>query len=222
MINKLINKRDNDINKRLLFETFDLRKLTLLCGANGSGKTTLIKCLLENKIFSIDKTENTKHLIYNYSNSKNNYRFVGDVNASFTYKDLFEPYNVIKKMNTGLLSEGQAMIYSINDFLYAIDNLPKEEGVNYLILVDEFDSGLSINMINKVLERIALLNKREDLQFVISFNSYQVVKYFPNSAVSMYDGNCVHFNDYTQFELFICDSKYLEMINKNTEIDIDD
>lgn len=222
MINKLINKRDNSINKRLLFDTINLNKLTLLCGANGSGKTTFIKCFLENKISSMDKTENIKHLIYNYSNSKNNYRFVGDVNSSFRYKDCFEPYNVLKKMNSGLLSEGQAMIYSIKDFLYTIDNLPKEDGINYLILIDEFDSGLSINMINRVLERITLLNKREDFQFIISFNNYQVAKCFPNNIVSMYDGNPIHFNDYAQFEKFICDNKYLELISKNAEIDIDD
>ena len=57
-----------------------------------------------------------------------------------------------------------------------------------IVLLDEIDSGLSIDNINYLCRKIRRIAKKwSDTQFFIAFNSPEILGYFPY-VLSMYDG----------------------------------
>lgn len=186
-----------------------------LFGPNGIGKSTLIRAIgttleVDQKVsaYKKDGTIDTfkdylmkewkrKGCVINrddkplkvltYINSESNCR----------YRDMtggrFDPYTVYNRLLANNLSEGQSIIYSVFD-LFEILKPGKEfsvliENGELLVLIDEMDSGLSIDNLDMLMRKIKyILRKRDDVQFVFSFNNPRVLKHFPE-VISLYDGN---------------------------------
>lgn len=109
------------------------------------------------------------------------------------------------------LSEGQSLMFSVMEFL---DILLKEEeihqpGEQNIILLDEIDSGLSIDNIDSVCRKIKrIVKKWDNTQIFMSFNSPEVIKFFPY-VLSMYDGKLHKIDSYEAMS---------EEIHKNKKI----
>jgi Fe-S cluster assembly ATPase SufC len=88
-------------------------------------------------------------------------------------------------------------------------DIPKKEGINYVFLFDELDSGLSIDNVDIIMRKIKyIVDRRDDVQFFISFNNPRVLKTFPN-VISLYDGNCIKLNN---------EDDMMDVINENKEM----
>lgn len=220
MFKKLKIKKDSELGKRLLFKEFDvLGKVNLLCGGNGVGKSTFIECFLENQLKAIkDENDNpdSVYSLYRYIDSKDNYSNINNSNSHFTYKDYYDPFIIGRVISQKELSEGQCIINSINDFLYAMSTLPDENDINkYIILIDEFDSGLSVDNIKVVLNKIKdIVNNRNDIVIFIAFNNYYCCEFFPDSIISMYTGKQIKFKDHKEYVDFICNEENLKLIKR--------
>ena len=180
-----INTKENKI---VMFNSCKCNKnLNLLFGANGVGKTSFLKY--------IDKCTNNKDL-------SNNIRLREGYKAFNLYSFSISIFSMISSSS---LSEGQSIIFSIQDFLeYLENNLPYENDVSNVILMDEIDSGLSVDNIKYVMDRVNnILSERKDIQMFISFNNYAVCENNPNNVLSMYTGKYIKINGYRQFRYYI-------------------
>lgn len=162
-----------------------------LFGPNGVGKSTLIKAL-ENQRGKITIDRPTQ--FYSYQNSRDNFK----VREARTYTENFDLGFISAKFGAKSISEGQSIIYSMFDLLDGLkpgNGLNPKNGKDMTILLDEIDSGMSIDNIDITMRKIKkLLNLRSDLQFIISFNSPRVVKHFPE-VLSMYDGQMIELHN---------------------------
>ena len=78
-------------------------------------------------------------------------------------------------------------MFDLLDALYPGKPLDEKEK-DTLVLLDEIDSGLSIDNIDITMRKIKyIVRKRDNVQFIFSFNSPRVLKHFPE-VLSMYDG----------------------------------
>lgn len=197
------NTREESI---LFFKGADLTQFTTrvipLFGPNGVGKSTLISALEQQKLnITMDRPTG----FISYQNSRDNFK----VREPRSYLESFEPWFIKSKWDAKTISEGQSIIYSMFDLLDGFRNggaFPEEEGLDQLILLDEIDSGMSIDNVDTTMRKIKyLLRIRKDIQFIISFNSPRVLKHFPK-VLSMYDG--------TSLELHT-DEDMLKEINRN-------
>lgn len=185
------------------------RQVNLLFGGNGAGKTTFIDYLkectnnrrLNKNIQLMDGYES--FTLYAFSNSGNNYKKVGSAKSKLG--DSTDPGMIVKKYNASRLSEGQSIIYSIEDFLWFLENqLPYKEKESNVITIDEMDSGLSVDNIEYVMTRLNnLARARDDVQMFISFNNYATCEYNRADVLSMYTGKYVEINGYKQFRRYI-------------------
>ena len=125
--------------------------------------------------------------IIKYRNSEDNFR-------SKESRGLFDDFDIAMlnaRWEAKSLSEGQSIVYSVNDLLNGLmpgktDLVP--EGTHGIVLLDELDSGLSLDNLDMALRKIRkIVTKRNDIQIFMSFNTSYVLKYFPE-VVSMYDG----------------------------------
>jgi energy-coupling factor transporter ATP-binding protein EcfA2 len=159
----------------------------------------------QNKIDKCDlKLEyNNTNIVYKYFNSEDNFR-VKRMGIAV------DPVLFNCKYDAQSVSEGQSIIYSIFDLLTVIrKDIPKKEGINYVFLFDELDSGLSIDNIDIIMRKIKyIVDRRDDVQFFISFNNPRVLKTFPN-VISLYDGNCIKLNN---------EDDMMDVINENKEM----
>lgn len=72
------------------------------------------------------------------------------------------------------------------------------ENQDTIVLLDELDSGLSLDNLDYLLKKLRLaVQKRDDLQIFLSFNQPYVLKYFPD-VLSMYDGQWHRIADETE------------------------
>jgi len=216
MIHKIKVKKNSYPGEILLFNEINLSslptpKIVPLFGANGSGKTTLIKSL-ENKgdyknSLTIEKDDG-KHIILLYRNSSNNFR-VRKLGAHCT------PEELAARFNAQSISEGQSIMYSLNILLYELkynETSVFKSSNQYIVLLDEFDSGLSIDNIDNVLNSLKYIGENnENIQVFFSFNNPYVLKYFPY-VVSMYDGKVHCIKD--QAEMFDEIMKHKAMLAK--------
>ena len=96
------------------------------------------------------------------------------------------------KFNSQYISEGQSIIYSMFDLLDAFRKngaFEYHEDKDSIVLLDEIDSGMSIDNIDTTMRKIKYISRiRDDIQIIMSFNSPRVLKWFPE-VFSMYDGN---------------------------------
>ena len=200
------------LSSKLLFDTLRLgSKLTLLCGGNGSGKTTLIRSICGNRD-CMDFSSNV--LVYEYRNSENNYlnSTVQHELRSFDrteiakYADYRDKHDKMEGM-----SEGEASTCSSSDAVMLIEEVNEQNHKQGLVLLDELDSGLSIDKIRLLCIKLRCAMRRGcNAQVIMSFNSYEVYKCMSDFGkaekhsewlriISMYDGSDVTFKSYDEY-----------------------
>ena len=190
MIQSITVHPDTLLHSILFFETADFsqfdKHVIPLFGPNGVGKSTLIKGIETHRDLDI-KLNGKPTGFYSYQNARDNFK----VRQPRTYMESFDPVFLTSRLDAQSVSEGQSIIYSMFDLLDGLrknGGLPPEEGKDMVILLDEIDSGMSIDNIDLTMKKIkTLVRVREDLQFIFSFNSPRIVKHFP-FVLSMYDG----------------------------------
>lgn len=189
--------READI---LLFDKLDLdslpnERIVPLFGPNGVGKSTLLDGLLKasegNRNAGVKAKINKKTVVFSYRNSEDNLR----VRKPKTYMESFDPFLLKAKFDAGSVSEGQSIMYSIYDLIDGIGtskNAMKYEGKDIVVLIDELDSGLSIDNLDRILKKLKYsTERRKDVQIVFSFNNPYVLRYFPD-VVSLFTGEVIH------------------------------
>lgn len=125
--------------------------------------------------------------VYSYCNSQDNLR--RGSRDKLANADRFVSFFMAKN-----LSEGQTIIYSLKDFIngFISDKEAHKEGQNILLLMDEWDSGLSIDNVLYLCRRMkVLVHKWPDVQIIFAFNSPAVLAVCPD-VVSMYTGEVLH------------------------------
>ena len=158
--------------------------INLLFGGNGQGKSSLIEYLehltrvpgkyltAQEEIVwdycSLVKSEGAFE-VYTFSNSKNNARYDYQPQDTFTFFRHFQSTS---------RSEGQSVMQSVNDFLSVLnDDKVINPDKDYIILIDEIDSGLdAINcryLVNKIKK---ILKRKPKLQVFVAFNQYEMTK----------------------------------------------
>lgn len=187
-------------SKILLCDHLDLdslpnKQIIPLFGPNGVGKSTLLDGLLafhERKQNAGVKAEVDKaSILFSYKNSQDNLR----VRKPKTYMESFDPFLLKAKFDAGSVSEGQSILYSIYDLIDGIGtskNAMKYEGKDIVLLIDELDSGLSIDNLDRILKKLKYyVGRRKDVQIVFSFNNPYVLRYFPDT-ISLFTGEVIH------------------------------
>lgn len=198
-------KSENSLEKELLLtKKFDLALMPKLnfipiIGANGCGKSTLLRCLSNHgkgvyghQALDISITRPTD--VYRYLNSKDNFK----IKAPSDKIRGFDVVELADRYYSSRLSEGMGMVHSYMPLLDGLHNdaIPKNDDRDILIILDEFDSGLSLDNIDIVMNKIIDISiKRQDIQFIFSFNNPFILHYLSycdNMLLSMYDGKPVH------------------------------
>ena len=198
MIERIIIDKSSIIGKILFFEEVDLTQFENhaipLFGPNGVGKSTLLEGIetrgrgLKYEGITVKCTPDIKTMMYSYRNGADNLKSC----EPRSYELSFNPVYMLRRMNVQNMSEGQSIIYSMYDLLDGLSS--SKNGIEIgddehcVIALDEIDSGLSIDNIDKTMRRIKhILSKRPNVQFIFSFNSPRVLRWFPE-VLSMYDG----------------------------------
>lgn len=184
----------------LLFdEVKNVKKLNILFGGNGVGKTTFLNAIKDNKLsFELDNEKDV--LIKSFTNSIDNMK----INSQ--QKELSSTRDVVKLFNSNSFSEGQSIIHYVLSFLYDIKELETDKQI--VVLLDEVDSGLSVENINMLLWQIKDLIDTKNVQFFISSNHYHFVYAFKN-VLNMYDGKYIKIESYEE---------YFERLNNGIQI----
>lgn len=212
MIKSVSVKPDTRTAAILFFQTADFQdqRVIPLFGPNGVGKSTLIKELEKHQEVTII-TDGIQTECYSYQNARDNYRD----RQPRSYLESFDPCFMAAKLDAQSISEGQSIIYSMFDLLDGLrpsGQLAPQEGVHKLILLDEIDSGMSIDNIDTTMRKIKnLIRKRDDLQFIFSFNSPRVLKHFSH-VLSMYDGTFIDLH--TDDDMLVEINKHKKMFDK--------
>ena len=209
MIRKIKVIPDTFEDHILMVKEFDLTKmpdirLIPIFGANGVGKSTLLKAIAGNSprqfrrpgARAVELVTDKKTDCYSYIGSTDNFK----VRQASTYRQAFDPMFLSMKLDARDLSEGQSIIYSLFDLLKGAakaggDFFDPEDDADKVILIDEMDSGLSIDNIDAAMRYVKRsLKNRTDTQFIISFNNPYLLHHF-DTMLSMYDGNPVTLHD---------------------------
>jgi len=203
MLTKIQVKKDSTLSKILFFDSIELKQVTLLFGGNGIGKSSLINAILKQDIvYEYDKSV----LLYSYINSKQNFKEL-ERNDHLDYRDMFDPSLIARKFDASELSEGQSIVYSLQDIFKLCSQLDSSD--DHLILLDEIDSGLSVENVDYVAKKIkAICKKYPYIQFIIAFNNYVFCKTF-KEVFNMYNGEWIKINSFDE---------YFDIINSNKKM----
>lgn len=183
----MITEIKNVSNPLLLFKSISkLGKINLLIGGNGVGKTTLLNAI-EQKSNTIEITGDISKL-YTWKNCKDNHRYNNPSPYASDYNE-----SLISLMFSHERSEGENIAHSF--LTWFEDN--NEPGAVFLI--DEIDSGLSVDSLNGIAHVIVGAINKHDCQFIMSVNSWHLLYVF-DTAISLIDGKPIKFNrDYDKF-----------------------
>ena len=206
MIKSISINKGSNLEEILFFDNeIELKQVTLLFGANGVGKSSLIKEMLKQKEIKFNCDKETK--LYSYINTEQNFRNM-DKNSNLSYKDMFNPYLFKQKFDASELSDGQSIIYSLQDIFELCVQI-KDDSNDSVILLDEIDSGLSIDNVAYLSDKIKeIANKYSNIQFIIAFNNFEFCRNFPK-VFNMYDGEYINIENYDH---------YRDIINSNREM----
>ena len=150
--------------------------MNLLFGGNGQGKSSLIEFIsaFSGKSFEGEKLkkyckvehDGERFVIYQFSNSKNNKRYDRDPSDMFSFARVWDAKEQ---------SEGQTVMQTVCDFLYALDHM--ECSSNALVLIDEIDSGLDACACQYLVKRLRkVMKEHPNMQFLLAFNQYEMSK----------------------------------------------
>lgn len=205
MIKSISINKGSNLEEILFFNKMNLEQVTLLFGANGVGKSSLIKGILKQKEIKFNCDKEIK--LYSYINNEQNFRNMNK-NSNLSYEDMFNPYLINKKYNAEELSEGQSIIYSLQD-IFELCMQIKDDSNDSVILLDEIDSGLSIDNVDYLSDKIKeITDKYSNIQFIITFNNFEFCRNFPK-VFNMYNGKYINIESYEQ---------YRNIINSNREM----
>ena len=205
MIKSISINKGSNLEEILFFNKMNLEQVTLLFGANGVGKSSLIKGILKQKEIKFNCDKEIK--LYSYINNEQNFRNMNK-NSNLSYEDMFNPYLINKKYNAEELSEGQSIIYSLQD-IFELCMQIKDDSNDSIILLDEIDSGLSIDNVDYLSDKIKeITDKYSNIQFIITFNNFEFCRNFPK-VFNMYNGKYINIESYEQ---------YRNIINSNREM----
>lgn len=170
-------------------------RIVPLFGPNGIGKSTVINSLLscannkENEFF-VERTS-APMIVLGYCDRKDNFR----IREPRDMDEAYSPSFFNRRFNANSISEGQSIVYSIMglfDIIGTGKNAIHNEGKEYLVVIDEIDSGMSIDNLDKLMRKLKnTAKKREDVQVIFSFNNPFILRYFPD-VLSLYTGQPIH------------------------------
>ncbi len=187
-INTIKGSFEDDI---LLFKEVTPKKLNILFGGNGVGKTTFLNGIV-NSTLKIESSD--KYDVLSFVNSQNNFKH----NNPHPFDNEFNN-KLIQKVESGTMSEGQSIIFSVIDFFKKVKEKSSSTKNTIVVILDEVDSGLSAENINMILHFIAeITNEYNNVQFFISSNAYHFVYVF-KTVLSMYNGKFITINSYEKF-----------------------
>lgn len=178
------------------FSQFENRVIPLF-GPNGVGKSSFINALEEHgrnrgSFLTVTKTNDKPINFFSYINGKDNLKSSKEPRS---HRLLYDPMYLKMQWDAKGLSEGQSVMYSLYDLLDGLKPGAKgfdlDDNTDYIIALDEIESGLSIDNIDVTMRKIKSIIKRPNIQIVFSFNSPRVLKWFPD-VLSMYDGTKIH------------------------------
>lgn len=176
-----------------------MKRLNILFGGNGVGKTTFLNAIRDNKV-SFETDNNQEVLIKSYTNSIDNMKINSKDRELKTMKQVQIVYN------SSSLSEGQTIIHYVLNFLQEIKDLKTDKQI--VVLLDEVDSGLSVENINFLLWQIKDLIEKKNVQFFISSNHFHFV-YAQKMVLNMYTGK------YTKIDSY---EEYFELLNNGIQV----
>lgn len=196
MINKITPVENSLLSKILLCDKLHIDELpnpniVPLFGPNGIGKSSVINALIDklhnDGQISIDRTR-TPMTVLSYRNSKDNSR----VCEPRSYEEAFDPGFLMSRIEAQNISEGQSIMYSalnLFDIIGTGKNAKTRRREEYLVLIDEIDSGLSLDNLDIILRKLKNTGRRrKDVQVIFSFNNPYVLQYFPD-VLSLYTGH---------------------------------
>lgn len=180
--------------------------VTILVGCNGIGKTTFLY-----EINDILKEHDIPCIVYDNFNDGGK----ESISESLFYGDLEFVSKAIQS------SEGESIILNINKLvfkfgqfvktgtLYDTEYKNKEVVSERWILLDAVDSGLSVDNVvdikEKLFKTILEYNLGNEIYIVISANEYEMVR--NEQCFDVYNGKYVTFKDYDDYRNMILESK---------------
>ena len=200
MIQKLTPTPNSKTSRILLCNALHINELpnpriVPLFGPNGIGKSTVINALLNcsnsrRNEFQIERTA-APMIVLSYCDRKDNFR----IREARTIDESYDPYFINMRFNANSVSEGQSIVYSANglfDIIGTGKNAMYNEGKEYLVVIDEIDSGMSVDNLDRFMRKLKNTSKkRNDVQVIFSFNNPFVLRYFPD-VLSLYTGHPIH------------------------------
>ena len=214
MIKSITINKDSNLEEILFFDKMGLEQVTLLFGGNGIGKSSLIKGILRQKEVKFNCNKETK--LYSYINTEQNFRNM-EKNSNLSYKDMFNPYFLEQKYDASELSEGQSIIYSLQD-IFELCKQIKENNNDSVILLDEIDSGLSVDKVEYLSNKIKeTTDKYSNIQFIIAFNNFEFCRNFPK-VFNMYDGEYINIESYDHYRNIINSNREMLLKKRNNNM----
>jgi len=217
MVESITINPETRTSKILFFDKIDLTQFTSnvipLFGPNGAGKSTLLQSIIDRGFrksndVTVNITKGIGTTFFAYRNSVDNFKNAEPRTIDQTYDPVFNKL----KWDARLISEGQSVIFSIMDLLDHLYNEYKHVSESdVFVVLDEIDSGLSIDNIDVVMRKIKRITRiSKQVQLMLSFNNPRVLKWFPE-VLSMYDG--------TKIVLHTEDDMLREIVRHKKEFD---
>lgn len=149
--------------------------------------------------------------VLTYNNSNDNFRHR---KARSMFED-FDPYYIKNRLDAQSVSEGQSIVHSIYNLFECMKpgkNMSVIENGHTIVLIDEMDSGLSLDNLDMFMRKLQnIIKKRNDIQVFMSFNNPYILKYFPY-CISMYTGEMIELHNTEDMLMEI--NKHKDWFNK--------
>ena len=201
MLTNLKIKKGSTLVKILKFAEINFinPQLILFIGLNGAGKSSLLQAISSTLKPNETNGKYKGDVILTFKNDENPklLEFASRVDNG-KYRGYLE--DVTLDIKCLFSSEGESNLLSFRHFVTQklVPQLEKKTPV--LLIVDELDSGLSVNY---VISMGSLLKKLTDqypnLQLIMSANQYELIRLFKSSTIALPSGEYLELNSYQDF-----------------------